>query len=361
MKLDFRQIPPIYYRALLVGFVLFFLSVILSTLIFGRLYHQITFPDETDIVSAVNDIDYDDPTPAPLPQDLQTVNILLLGHGDAGHQGGNLTDAMLLAHFDPQNNRFALISIPRDSWVKFPDGVNRKLNSAFSLDPNSAAIAKTVISQITGLNVNYFIDVNFFGLTAIVDELDGIDVNLPQSFEDPWYPIRGKEQDPCEFSPAEIAELTNTLTGFELEKQFTCRYEQLSFKVGINHIDGATALKLARSRHSGSDFARSQRQQAILLGIKDKLLSLDALGKIGSIYHQLEHTFHSDLDLGITKSLADLIIEFPQYHTILVNLSTTNVLQTGTGPGGQFILIPKSNESGWASIRQYINQELNFN
>lgn len=301
------------------------------------------------------------PTPTPVELDKESLNILLLGHGDEGHQGGYLTDAMLIAHFNTATNQFALISLPRDLWTMFPDGKFHKINGAYVQDTKEATVAKQVVSAVTGLEIDYFVEVNFFGLTAIVDELGGIQIDLPESFEDPWYPIRGREQDPCDFSAEEIDQLTQTLSGFQLEQQFECRYEKLSFSQGDNYIDGAQALKIARSRHSssgGNDFSRSQRQQAILIGIKNKLLSTTNPNQISSVFDQLLHTFSSDIDLDIIESLSDLLLDFNKYSLTQIYLSTDNVLETSKGPSGQFILVPKTGARDYSSVHDYIKQQL---
>ena len=361
--MNLKKIHRRYYFILFL-IILFVISTILALAVLSRLQQSPTIQEQIvtplvteDIRGMTTTIDI---IPALIPEEQTSHNILLLGHGDQGHPGGYLTDAMLVAHFNTKTNQFALISIPRDIWVKFSTGQMGKLNAAFVKDSSTASIAKSAVQTITGLPIQYYIEVNFYGLTAIVDEFDGIEIDLPHSFEDPWYPIRGREQDPCDKAPEEIAELTNTMSGFRLEQQFECRYETLSFKQGKNEIDGADALKLSRSRHSGdngSDFSRSIRQQAILLGLKEELLSLDAIDNYPDIFDQLSHTLTTDLNLGILKSLSDLLINISDYTYTSINLSTTNVLSTSTGPAGQFILLPKS-QSGWTSVHQFITEQL---
>src|SRR3990167_5577769 len=70
--------------------------------------------------------------PAPLPEtvtDLDKLNLLLLGQGGPGHEGGELTDAIILVHIDFKQAKMALISIPRDLWIE-----ERKINTLFGSD-----------------------------------------------------------------------------------------------------------------------------------------------------------------------------------------------------------------------------------
>src|SRR4029079_1900658 len=60
------------------------------------------------------------------------INILLLGIGGPGHDGANLTDTILLASIDPITNKTALISVPRDFWVKIPGDGYQKINAAYA-------------------------------------------------------------------------------------------------------------------------------------------------------------------------------------------------------------------------------------
>ena len=65
-------------------------------------------------------------------QDLDTVSFLLLGYGGAGHDGGYLTDVIQLVHVDFKQNKIFIISIPRDLWLKLPNGKEAKINAAFT-------------------------------------------------------------------------------------------------------------------------------------------------------------------------------------------------------------------------------------
>jgi polyisoprenyl-teichoic acid--peptidoglycan teichoic acid transferase len=315
------------------------------------------------------------PTPIPTPpKDSQSLNILLLGYGGAGHQGGYLTDAIVLAHFDFQQKNLALIAIPRDIWVQFPDGMSRKINSAFALKTNTSdytktqldsgtanhagSAAKAVVETITGFPVNYYIGIDFVGFERAISSLGGIDVQVNTPLDDPWYPTRGLELELCGWTPEQVTKMTATMSGFMLEKQFPCRYERISYNRGVHHMDGDQALKFTRSRHSSSDFARGERQQAVLIGLKDKLTSLGALDNLPQFFTQLANETRTDLSLDVINYLAPTLRSIPGLTITHINLNTTNVLQDSKASSGAYILIPKTGEGGWQSVRNFISTEL---
>jgi anionic cell wall polymer biosynthesis LytR-Cps2A-Psr (LCP) family protein len=102
---------------------------------------------------------------------------------------------------------------------------------------------------------------DFSVFSDAVDLVGGIDVTVPFGFTDTMYPIAGKENDTCDG-----------------DLQFLCRYKTVEFKQGISHMDGVRALEYVRSRHSegeeGTDFARSRRQQDVLLAIRLKAMDV---------------------------------------------------------------------------------------
>ncbi|MCB9813104.1 MAG: LCP family protein [Pseudomonadales bacterium] len=300
--------------------------------------------------------------------DGRNLNILLLGYGGAGHSGGFLTDVIQIVHFDFETQKIAFISIPRDLWVQLPNGKSDKINKAFTLgvssDPinSGAEISKQMVATITGLNINYFFSIDFVGFKrAIGSELKGLDVNVPETLDDPWYPISGNELETCGKTPEEVAELSSQLSGFELEKQFECRYERIYFPAGKNHMEGGDALAYVRSRHgsAGGDFSRSERQQALLLAIRDKFFSLDVLNDIPKYFQQfIKHT-NTDLDIESIKYLAPFFTKTQNFEIQNITLSTENVLKSSKSNSGQYIVISQSGINDWTQVKEYIDSQLN--
>jgi len=318
------------------------------------------------------------PSPPPLPEDLAdltSLTLLLLGYGGPGHEGGFLTDAIMVAQIDFESNKVSYISIPRDLWVVFPDGVSRKINSAFAhggklpeisttdLDEEKAdsgsGIVKSIVTNVTGLPINYFVAIDFVGLQrAIGQVLEGIEVDVPETLDDPWYPVEGRQLEPCDHTPEEIGELTEKYSGFELQKHFKCRYEHLYFEKGKTQMEGADVLKYVRSRHSSSDFGRSRRQVDVLLGVKNKLLKLKALDKAGEFFESLLYTIQTDLDVSVVKYLAPAIKSAKDFKIKTIHLDTTNVFKESKSSSGQSILLPKAGENNWKKVHDLIELEI---
>jgi len=308
-------------------------------------------------------------------------NVLLLGYGGAGHDGGTLSDTLIVARISPKEKQIALISVPRDLWVAIPydweNTKNYKINMAYAigLDNNRYAnkkpefrgevgggnMSKHVVGQITGLPIKYFVAVNFDGFKSVIDTLGGIDVAIPKTFDDSFYPVKGLENETCGLTSEKIAEFHAKYSGFDLEKQFTCRYEHLHFEQGISHLDGETALKFVRSRHSdtyGGDFSRSERQYALLTAIKDKIVSLEGAKKFNPLLDGLIESVRTDLDANGVKGIFDLIGNPKDYKFSQIHLTEDNVLIQSTSSDGQYILIPKEGINKWEQIKKYISEQL---
>lgn len=176
------------------------------------------------------------------------INILLLGMGGEGHSGGELTDTIMIASVKPLEKEAALLSVPRDLYVRIPGtNMNTKINAVKaygdkSKDKNGMELITGVAEEISGLDIQYYIQLDFQGFTKIIDDLGGIDVYLESDINDPTYP------------------------------NFNNGYDPFYISKGQHHLDGATALKVARSRHSKmGDFDRIQRQQNIIKSAKQKV------------------------------------------------------------------------------------------
>jgi len=275
-------------------------------------------------------------------------------------------DLIQIAHLDFVQQIITFISIPRDLELNLNNGTYRKINNVFSsqmtgTEPmlNAGQATKELLSTVTNLNIKYFIAVDFVGFQRLIgQELSGIEVEVAENFEDQWYPIEGKQLEPCGYSNEEIAQLTATLSGFDLEKQFACRYETIYFPAGVQNMEGDDALKYVRSRHSSSDFDRSRRQVEVLNGIRKKLFDLEALSNISQFFKQVKQHVYTNFDLEILEYLAPLLINAHEFEIRNVNLSTENVLNTSSSTNG-FVLVPKAGYNNWNELQNFIQEALN--
>ena len=181
-------------------------------------------------------------------------NFLFLGMGGAGHEAATLTDTIMFVSLNPLTRDTVLLSIPRDLWVP---SLRAKINTAYYYGGLSAA--NPAVTEALGQPIHYAVALDFAGFVKAIDLVGGIDIDVPQAFDDFNYPIPGKE--------AVLPE--------------SDRYEHLHFDAGSQKMDGATALKYVRSRNApgeqGTDFARTRRQQQALSAFKDKIFSTQVL------------------------------------------------------------------------------------
>src|SRR3990167_9787683 len=189
-------------------------------------------------------------------------NILILGKGGVGHEAPDLTDTIILASVSYKNPEIKLVSLPRDIWI--PD-LRTKLNSVYywgnqKQTGGGIILAKSTVEEISGETIQYAVVVDFSSFKEVIDTLGGVEVEVERAFSDDKYPIVGKENDECGGDP-----------------EFACRYETIHFEKGLQIMDGETSLKFARSRNAegdeGTDFARSRRQQKIILATSQRVLS----------------------------------------------------------------------------------------
>jgi len=321
-----------------------------------------------------------------LKSDNNRINILLLGVGGEGHEGPYLTDTMIIASVDKDGRDVALISIPRDIWV--PDK-KEKINAVYASSKNGLKPTEQTISKVFGIPIHYAIRIDFSGFEKAVNLVDGLDINVDNSFTDYKYPIEGKENDTCGYeienklengilnvyfkqatSSATTAAKSATASATLLKEEndpFICRYETLSFTKGQTHMDGKTALKFVRSRHGdndeGSDFARSARQEKVLLASRQKVLSVGTLTNPKKIL-DLTTTFGSSVDTDITSYEIPLFAKlFPKVDQNAVRKITLDAgnpdsrLEVGDPQTYRgYVLLPKG--GSWQDLADYIQGEV---
>lgn len=207
------------------------------------------------------------------------INFLLLGMGGAGHDGAYLTDTMILASFHPKEKKVAMVSIPRDLAVPMSGYGWRKINNvnafAEAKEKGSGGTATmAVVSEVLDIPIHYYIRADFQGFETLIDELGGVSVYVDKSFTDYKYPTDDE------------------------------KYQTLTFEEGWQIMGGDTALKFVRSRHGtngeASDFARSRRQQKILIALKEKILSFSTLLnpiKIQSIFDVVKNSIDTNMEM----------------------------------------------------------------
>jgi polyisoprenyl-teichoic acid--peptidoglycan teichoic acid transferase len=311
------------------------------------------------------------------PEAKTDINVLLLGYGGEGHDGGSLSDSITLANIKPDTKTVNLISIPRDLYVAIPVDWNNKksfkINAAYAIGgdertyPNKKPefrgtdgrgnLVKYVVGEVAGMDIDYFVSINFTKYKEVIDLVGGLDVNNPYPFEDRFYPVKGLENETCGLTPEEISDYHLKYSGFELESKFTCRYEVLKFDKGMVKMDGETALKYVRSRHSdnyGGDFYRSERQHAVILALKDKIFSLNILNKTNSIFQKLAASVSTDIKIDSIEELIKPLGNIKNYKINHIYITDQNMLINAKSSAGAYILIPKAGEGNYEDIQKFI-------
>ena len=274
----------------------------------------------------------------------QRINILLLGYGGPGHDGPYLTDSIMLVSIQPAARQAMMISLPRDLYVKIPalprnGWMLGKLNSAYAIgidhadypnvrsewrtDTGGGDLAAQTVAQITGQPIDYWIGVDFKAFREVVNALGGIRVEVPTTLDDPYFPL---------------GETTGMM--------------HIHFNPGWQSMDGEKALEYARSRETTSDFDRSKRQQLIMLAVRQRVFSLNAVPRMFSLLSALQDNVRTNLRPGDMRQLADLAGQIKDRDIRRVAIDTTNFLRSGYSHEGQYILQPL--DPSFGALQRYL-------
>lgn len=266
------------------------------------------------------------------------MTVLALGMGGAGHDGPYLTDTIMVISLDLHNKHVTMLSIPRDMVVKNKEGYWTRINSVYSLgratSPEQGVKDITsTITEITGLNIDYYAILNFKGFVDLIDAIDGVTVNVENAFTDNTFPtdVGGK-------------------------------VTVVSFFTGEHVMDGVTALRYARSRHGtngeNSDFARSRRQQIIIEAVRQKLLSLNAFNdfdKISKLFTIVKDNFESNASIDTIYKVAKMMIDFDKknIHNFVITDGPDGLLVPARTAEGAMVLQPK--DGNYETLKRMIS------
>jgi len=218
------------------------------------------------------------------------VNVLLIGVDAGVGRTTFLTDTLIVASLDPVAGTVSLLSLARDTVdVPLPGGgmFSPKINSLLSYArlhpgefPGSTGdghdVLMAAIGTLLGLDIHLYAQVNLGGFVALVNSVGGVDVNVANSFCDPTYHGYG---------------FTN---GFAIT-------------AGRHHLDGDQALAYARVRKAAgeSDFTRQARQQEILSGVRDAVVSGGFLNDPIGFLKAVGQTVETNIPRSMVVQLAD--------------------------------------------------------
>jgi polyisoprenyl-teichoic acid--peptidoglycan teichoic acid transferase len=225
------------------------------------------------------------------------VSVLIMGVDESekrskDYGGAVRTDALLLATFNKDDKTVKLVSIPRDTYTYIPAEKKKdKITHAHSVgtvkygEEGGPKATREAVEGLFNIPVDYFVKFNFESFIKIVDDLGGIEVDVPVEFT---------EQDSNDVPNA------------------------IHLKKGLQTLNGEQALALARTRHIDSDIMRGQRQQLVIEAIVKKMASLGSVTKVGNIIDSIDGNFKTNLSFndmlsfykyGIGSSIEKLQIE----------------------------------------------------
>ena len=227
----------------------------------------------------------------------ERLNILLVGADVQG--GGYNTDTLITVSIDPVTKQVAMFSLPRDMTnVPVPPGPARrlwgsvfgqKINSFFVNNRNLTDVwsgktattrgftaLKSIMGELYGLDIRYFVAVDFTGFRAVVDALGGVTVNVQVPVVDDTYPAAdGKDR-------------------------------RLYIPSGLQHMTGSEALRYARSRHTTSDFDRAARQQRLLLSMREQADPQALIPRLPELVNALKKAVKTDIPIDQLDELLGL-------------------------------------------------------
>lgn len=282
-------------------------------------------------------------------------NLLLAGFSadDPGHSGANLTDSIMILSLDKESRTGYMLSIPRDLYVNIPGFGYAKINEVYQDGERSKfnekgyakggmGLLEKVVSENFGLELHYYVLINYGAVKDTVSALDGITVTIdskdPRGIFDPG------------FLPKEGG--------------------RLKLKNGAQTIDAQTALNLTRARGlaygsyglSQSDFDRTRNQQAVIKGIKEKTtwqLLLDPR-KNPPLLDAIASNIKTDIGLNNILPLYRLFDSIPDDQLKSTALRDTtrkiNLLSSYRTPSGQSALIPAEGVDDYSQIKAFVDR-----
>ena len=200
-------------------------------------------------------------------------------------------DALMLVTFNPDTLNATILSIPRDSYVPIACFENQKENKITHAAWNGESCMIKTIENFTGINIDYYVKINFQGVVKLVEALKGIEVDVPIEF--------------CESN----------------SKRKTSSENLICLKEGKQTLNGEQALALARHRKTltTGDLQRGVNQQLVVQGILNKLKSVKSANQLLNILD----TISNSMDTNFTTKQ---ILSFYDIAKNLLLTSTSNNL-----------------------------------
>ena len=230
---------------------------------------------------------------------------------------GARSDTNIVVRVDPTTNSATLISIPRDTMIDIDGHGYCKFNAAYAY--NGAAGAIKEASELLGVNISHYAEVDFDSLIGLVDAVGGVDVTVDTRINDP--------------------DADGSVIG----------QKKIIIEAGEQHMDGETALVFARSRaYVDGDFTRTANQRKLIMALAEKILSLPVTQLPGVI-----QTAASSIttDMSVTD-LYSLATQFQDGGDLAITSCMVPSI-TGTYKGASYVFC---DESALATMMQTVEE-----
>lgn len=252
----------------------------------------------------------------------ERVNILLLGGDSRGLRPNEIprSDTIMVASIDPVTKKTSLFSLLRDFYVDIPGHGKDRINAAITM--GGPELAMETVSNLLGIPVQYYIYTDFKGFIALVDAVDGIDIDV--------------EKDMRYIDRADSPEYN------------------INLKKGLQHMDGLTALQYVRFRHDAlSDYSRTERQRKFMQALAVKLQSTSSILKLPKILSSVDPYIETNLTISEMLKLGALGFDVNARDMASQQLPPSQLLKE-TKVGGASVLTADKTK-----LREFVQKMLN--
>ena len=190
-----------------------------------------------------------------------------------------------------------MLSVQRDTYLKVDDSLYRKCNYAY----NHGGVEKALEMLNTNLDIKVdgYVAVDFYALAKIVDDLDGLDLEITQKMIDTNNPETGQNA-----LAGYIAEVENVLKYYPDREEYWAREDCYFEKPGTYHLNGAQVVGYCRNRYAvNNDYGRAENQRKVVKLIVEKAKSAN-VGQLNKIADDVFPKIATSLSLGQCMDMA---------------------------------------------------------
>jgi len=221
-------------------------------------------PDDTiEAYQYMDDLLYDAERSDPNPDHL---NILLMGIDTNIIRGGGISDSIMVVRYNKKTEEAAILSIPRDTYVRIPGRGYDKINHASAFGGTS--LLKETVEGYLDIHIDHYVRIDMKSFEISVNSLGGLMIDVPE--------------------------------------RMVHRNGTVFFEAGRQHMDGSAVLKYTRARNliegEGSDFGRIKRQQQVVIGMLNKIRTDLSMNQTLSLLEDLSSYLRTDMGPRVITS-----------------------------------------------------------